>query len=88
MAEGVKAMEIVADLNVDFMRMSTDRRVLTRLVDARPGYEPRAGSYAVVSDDDAEPMVAHILSVAEDGVIEVQVLAGTVEANRHLLGRT
>ena len=79
-------MEIVADLNVDFMRMSSDRRLLTRLVDARPGYRPRVGAYVIVSDEDAEPMVAHILSIDDRGIIEVAVLSGSLDANRHLLG--
>lgn len=81
-------METVADLNVDFMRLSSDRRLLTRVVDARPGYQPQVGTYAVVSDDDAEPMVAHILSIDERGIIELEVLDGPLDTHRHLLGST
>lgn len=78
-------MDVATDLAVDFMDMTDDRRLLTRVVDARPGYLPRVGNYAVVSDDDAEPKVARILSIDERGIIELEVLAGPVDTHRHLL---
>jgi hypothetical protein len=76
------------DLAVDFMDMTDDRRLLTRVVDARPGYEPAVGEHVVVGDDDAEPRVARILSIDVEGIIEVEVLPGSVDSHRRLLGRS
>ncbi|MGQ0463902.1 MAG: hypothetical protein ACT4QG_01150 [Sporichthyaceae bacterium] len=84
----MSTLEIVVDLNVDFMTMFDGRRLLTRTVDARPGFRPQVGTYAIVSDDDAEPAVARILEIDDRGIIELEVLDGSVESNRHLLGST
>lgn len=73
------------DLAVDFMDMTADRRVWTRLVDARPGFAPVAGGYVTVGSEDADPAVARILSVDDEGRIELEVLRGPVEAHRALL---
>lgn len=73
------------DLVVDFMDMTNDRRLIARLVDARIGYQAAVGSYAIVGDADADPRVARILSIDEQGIIELEVLPGSVEANRDLL---
>ena len=78
-------MDLTHDLAVDFMDMTNDRHLLTRVVDARPGYEPSIGTYAVVGDEGAEPRVARILSIDDDGIIELEVLRGSVEAHRDLL---
>lgn len=78
-------MTAMVDLAVDFMDMTNDRRLLTRVIDARTGYHPVAGAYAVVGDDDAEPRVAHVLSIGDDGIIELEVLPGAVESHRGLL---
>ena len=77
-------MTVPIDLSVDFMDMTDDRHLVTRVVDARPGYVPVVG-YAVVGDDGADPMVARILSIDTDGIIDLQVLPGSVEAHRHVL---
>ena len=73
------------DLLVDFMDMTDDRHLLTRLADARPGYEPVVGAYAVVGDAGADPRVARILSIDADGIIDLEVLPGPVESHRDLL---
>lgn len=78
-------MNAVPDLVVDFMDMTSDRRLITRVVDARPGFEPVVGGYAVVGDEDAEPAVARVLSIDQDGIIEVEVLSGSIENHRHLI---
>lgn len=80
-------MAVTPDLAVDFMDMTDDRRLLSRLVDARPGYEPVAGSHAVVGDDGADPKVARILSIDADGIVELEVLPGPVEAHSDLIAR-
>jgi hypothetical protein len=38
-----------------------------------------------VGDDGAEPRVARILSIDADGIIDLDVLPGSVEAHRDLL---
>ncbi len=78
-------MNTTPDLAVDFMDMTDDRQLLTRLVDARPGFTPTAGAYAIVGDEGAEPAVARIVSVGDDGIIELEVLPGSVDAHRDLL---
>ncbi len=67
------------------MDMTNDRCLLSRLVDARPGYQPVVGSRAVVGDDGADSKVARILSIDPDGIIELEVLPGPIEAHRDLL---
>jgi hypothetical protein len=75
------------DLAVDFMDLTADRRLWTRLADARPGFVPIAGNHIIVGNDDADPAVAKILSVDAAGIIELHVLPGTVESHRDLLAR-
>ena len=76
------------DLAVDFMDMTNDRRLWTRLQDARPGFVPIAGRHVIVGCDDADPAVARILSVNAEGHIELEVLRGTVDSHRDLLAPT
>ena len=78
-------MAFTPDLVVDFMDMTDDRRLITRVADARVGYQPIVGSYAVVGDADADPKVARILTIDERGIIDLEVLPGSVEAHRDLL---
>lgn len=75
------------DLAVDFMDMTDDRRLWTRLEDARPGFVPIAGRHVVVGCDDADPAVARIISTHADGHIELEVLPGSVDSHRDLLTR-
>ncbi len=81
-------MAVTPDLAVDFMDMTDDRHLLTRVVDARSGYEPVVGAYAVVGDEGADPKVARIVSIDARGIIELYVLPGSVEVNRHILATT
>lgn len=76
------------DLAVDFMDMTNDRRLWTRLQDARPGFVPIAGRHVIVGCEDAEPAVARILSVNAEGHIELEVLRGSVDSHRDLLAPT
>ncbi len=73
------------DVDVDFMDMTNDRRVWTRLEDARPGFVPLAGRHVIVGCEDANPAVARILSVHAEGHIELEVLPGSVDSHRDLL---
>lgn len=76
------------DLAVDFMDMTNDRRLWTRLQDARPEFVPIAGRHVIVGDEDADPAVARILSVNAQGHIELEVLRGSVDSHRDLLAPT
>ncbi len=73
------------DIWVDFMSMTDDRRVWTRMKDVRPGFVPIAGQYAVVGSEDAFPAVARIITVDIEQGIQLQVLKGDVDEHRHLL---
>ncbi len=73
------------DLEVDFMDMTSGRRLWARVEDARPGFVPVAGRHVMVGCDDAEPAVAGVLSVNADGDIELEVLPGSAESHRDLL---
>ncbi len=76
------------DLDVDFMDMTSGRRLWTRLQDARPGFVAIAGRHVIVGCEDADPAVAQILSVNAEGHIEVEVLRGSVDSHRDLLPPT
>lgn len=78
-------MTSAVDISVDFMDMTDDGRLWTRLTDVRSGFVPIAGRFAVVGDDDAEPAVAQIISVDIERGITLKVLDGTIEEHRHLL---
>lgn len=54
--EGPAAADRV--LAIDFMDMSDDRRLWTRAVDARLGFDPAVGRHVIVGDDDADARVA------------------------------
>lgn len=73
------------DIWVDFTRMLNDGRVWSLLDDARPGFVPIAGQYAVVGCEDADPAVAQIITVDIEEGIQVRVLPGSVDEHRHLL---
>lgn len=73
------------DLWVDFQRMQDDGRLLARARNARPGLILMAGMHIVVGCEDAEPAVAHVISVTADGSVELRVLPGPVESHRALL---
>jgi hypothetical protein len=73
------------DIWVDFMSMTNDRRVWTRMKDVRPGFVPIAGQYAVAGSKDAFPAVARIITVDIERGIQLEVLDGDVEEHRDLL---
>ncbi|MCB0972395.1 MAG: hypothetical protein KDA97_12895 [Acidimicrobiales bacterium] len=67
------ATEAPIDLAVDFMDMTDDCLIVTRTSDARPGFHPVPGSYAIVGDEDAAPRIARIIEV-DDGAVVLEVL--------------
>lgn len=75
------------DIAVDFMDMTNDRRVWVRAEDARAGFVLAVGRYAVVGDDDADPKVARIVEISDDGDLLLEVLPGPVEVHRDVLAQ-
>lgn len=73
------------DIDVDFMDMTADRRLWSIAADVRPGFTVVIGAHAVVGCDDADPAVARILAVDDDGNIELEILDGPVESHQDLL---
>jgi hypothetical protein len=65
--------------------MQDDGRLLARSRNVRPGLHIDAGMHLVVGCEDAEPAVARVLAITADGSIELQVLAGPIDAHRALL---
>ena len=86
MSEG-PAVSRAFDISVDFMDMTDDRRLWARAADARPGVKPTVGSHVVVGDDDADPMVALVISADVDGNLELKVLQGSVDSHSDLLSQ-
>lgn len=72
---------------VDFMDMTDDRRLWARGSDVRDGFEPAVGRYAIVGDDDADPRVARIDAITDDGLLRLQVLPGPISAHRDVLAQ-
>lgn len=73
------------DIAVDFMDMNDARRLWARREDVRAGVAVSIGRHVVVGDDGAEPRVARVEAIDAEGNIELEVLAGSVEAHRDLL---
>lgn len=73
------------DLTADFMDMTDDCHLWTRIEDARPGFSPIVHSYVVFGCDGADPAVACVLADDSNGDIELDVLPGAVEAHYSLL---
>lgn len=73
------------DIAVDFMDMTQDRRLWVTPRDVRDGLVVAVGVHAVVGDEDADPAVARILTIDEDGNLELEILPGNVESHRGLL---
>jgi hypothetical protein len=73
------------DVAIDFMDMTHDRRLWTRPEDVRPGLRLMVGAYVTVGDEGADPAVARVARIEPDGIIELVVLPGGVEAHRDKL---
>ena len=73
------------ELAVDFMDMTDDRHLWTRIEDARPDLQPTIDCYVIVGDDDADPAVARVLNIDARGNIELEVLPRSVESHQDLV---
>ena len=81
---GPKSVPPLIDISVDFMDLA-DGRLWVRPDDVRPDFLVQVGRHAIVGDDGAMPRVARITAVDDEGSIELEVLAGTVESHAVLL---
>lgn len=73
------------EIAVDFMDMTNDGHLWVRGADVRPGVQIAVGRYVVVGDEDADPKVAKVVAVDDDGHVELEVLPGSVESHADLL---
>lgn len=67
------------------MDMTADRRLVSRLVEARPRFQPVVGAYVVVGDEGAVPRVAKIVAIDKAEIIDLEVLEWPVESHSDLL---
>ncbi len=54
--------------------------------DATPGIEIQAGRYLIIGDDDADPAVAQVVEVKDDGTVLLRVLPGHADQHTTLVG--
>lgn len=70
---------------VDFARVYSGV-TYGHLDDAAPGTQIAAGRYLIVGDDDADPAVAQVIEVKDDGTVLLRVLPGHAELHAALVG--
>ncbi len=75
------------DVAVDFMDMTDCHRLWVRPADARAGIDLVAGRHVIVGDEGADPKVARVVAIDEDGNLDLEVLDGSVESHANLLAR-
>lgn len=73
------------DLWVDYLRTDGEGLTHTSVRNASPSVVLRVGDHIVVGNEDADPAVARVAFVGDDGVVLVAVLPGPVETHRALL---
>lgn len=75
------------DIVIDFMDMTDAGRLWATRRDVRTDIELTVGHHVIVGDDGADPRVARVEDVDEDGHVSLIVLPGSVESHRELLSR-
>ncbi|MGH9054867.1 MAG: hypothetical protein ACRDYY_03195 [Acidimicrobiales bacterium] len=73
------------DLWIDYQARRADGLTPTLARFARPGVRLEVGGFVVVGADDAEPAVAEMVEVRDDGVVIVRVLPGPAADHLGLL---
>lgn len=73
------------DLWIDYHRRDGDGLTHVSTKDLAAGVQAVPGTILIVGSEDADPAVADVASIDEDGVMLVRVFPGSVEANRHRL---
>jgi hypothetical protein len=69
---------------VDFARVYSGL-TYGHLDDVVPGIQITAGRYLVVGDEDADPAVAQVIEVKDDGTVLLRVLPGHAEQHARLV---
>jgi len=70
---------------VDFARVYSGL-TYGHIDDAAPGTEIKPGRYLIVGDDGADPAVAQVVEVKDDGTVLPRVLPGHAEQHATLVG--
>ena len=73
------------DLWVDYHRRDADGLTHGNVRNARPGSTLTPGAHIIVGNEEADPAVAEVVRVDDDGVVLLRVVPGTVDHNRTLL---
>ena len=73
------------DLWVDYLRTDGTGHTHTSMRNARPGVVFRVGDHVVVGNEDADPAVARVIAIDDDGVVLGGGAPGPVEDHRPLL---
>jgi len=73
------------DLWVDYHRTDGAGLSHTHVRNVEPGVALDPGKYLVVGNEEADPAVAEVVSVAANGVVLVRVLPGSAEQHLHLV---
>ncbi len=73
------------DLWIDYHRRDGDGLTHGNVRNARPGVAIKPGRHVVVGNDEADPAVAEVVQLDDDGVVLVRVLPGSLDDNRHFV---
>lgn len=73
------------DIWIDYQARGADGLTPTLARFARPGVRLEVGGFVVVGADDAEPAVAEVVEVRDDGVVMLRVLPGPAADHMKLL---
>lgn len=73
------------DLWVDYHRTDDAGLTHTNQRNASSGVELRQGMHLVVGNEEADPAVAEVVEVRDDGTVLVSVLPGPVDNHLHLI---
>lgn len=73
------------DLWVDYHVRDEDGLTHTNRRGAKPGVVLEPGVHVVVGNEEADPAVAEVVSVDEDGIVLVRVLPGPADDHLHLV---
>ena len=73
------------DLWIDYHRRDADGLTHGNVRNARAGLALAPGLRVVVGNDEADPAVAEVVRLEDNGVVLVRVLPGTIDDNRSLL---
>jgi hypothetical protein len=73
------------DLWIDYHRRDVDGFTHASSKDLAAGVGVTVGTTLTVGNEDADPAVAEVVSIDDEGVMLVRVLPGSLESNRHRL---